>query len=133
MKEDLIKLLEAYKPKNENIEIKVYNGYSFLHIDISGNGLQTLFTTLSFSDDGKPLDIKLCGFDERCTETTDDFMLIKELEEIAKYIGANKIYGRAKILKSKKRSEDFYTENGYSFDFKKKDKPYLSAIISKEF
>lgn len=133
MKEEIIKLLESYKPKNSNVNVKVYNGYSFIHIDIYGENVKTLFTTLSFTNEGKPLDIKLCGFDEQCTETDDDFVLIRELEEIAKHIGANKIYGRAKVLKNKKYSEIFYNANGYNFDFREKDKSYLSGIISKQF
>lgn len=131
MNEKLINDLKTYVSENEDIKFDIYSGYSFIHIDIIYKGKATLFSTVNTPAEGNPTTIKLCSFDENCTETETDIILLEELIKIGKTIGLNEIYGRAKILKNKEQSKKFYEAHGFTFNYKPKDKTYLSAIISK--
>lgn len=131
MKEELLKRLLEYIPANEDIALNVYGGYSIIHIDILHRGKPVLYTTVSLDDETKPV-MKLCSFDEICSETQKDILIISELENICKVHNIKQIYGRAKILKDKETSKKFYNKIGYNFDFRPREKSYPSAIISKE-
>jgi hypothetical protein len=132
MKDELLNMLTNYRPNNEDIKLDVYDGYSLIHIDIKYEETPALYTTIDLTDKNKPLVCKICSYDKICSESTKDVLIINELENVCKMIGVKEIYGRAKILQDKDISKEFYNNLGYKFDFRPKDKSYLSAIISKE-
>lgn len=119
-KEKCLSKLKKFKTKN-GITLNCYEGYSYIHIDISEN--DEIVAWLTINEDNC---MKICKTKQNFGYDKNDKYILKTIVKIAKFLSLNKIYGRVLI-------ENEYCEaifNKYDFSFEEQyDKDYRSAKV----